>query len=931
MATYPVWRGPAGRDGAATLPAGEEGQVMGFGADGMPVAVDLPTSTPTPTGLRVVDGVLFMDLSDGTHLQAALPAGGTNPPAQVAPAFTTRPSLVGSTALGGTITVDLGAASGTPAPAIIGTLTRPGRAAAAVLDGATFTVEASDQGGTVQVSATATNAAGSAQDSASISIPAAGVPAVRIGGVPVGSQGSPGTIYWGYQMVDGDDFDAANQFLTPTSHDGTYMTTRNYGALTEAPGFLRGAANLGGYDADPWHSGFKDAGRGVVPSSFADTIVISNGSLKLKSRRATTAERGLMGDLSAKNNLSSMIHMGRRNMMRAPCIAEMSLRFPRALSSWDKWHPTFWLIQSQPTNGWGGLELDCEGFASQLQFNRNTWKNGQGAYGPTLGTTAAVSATEFRTYAFEVLQVSGAWRVRLWEDGNLVAEGSPDYGGNTFDPTRPFHLIITNHILQSGINQSVFNAAGDGGAVMDCDWWRTWKPNEAIFRKASQGPVRFFTAFDTPFSFELVTPQALWGADITSDVIEMIPNEDNSPASPWVQGLLPPSVTRTGNTLAGRIADQPGRLILARSVTPAPGDGCVPQPITICVGPTIRSSALTYTEGQPFRFDAYATVDCGDLHAGKAVTVTGLPAWATFDPVTGIVTGNPTNTGDTSLTVSGTNAVGQSASRQIALTRVAPVEQPGGGTSPASYEGWTGPGWFDFSDAATIATSGNTITAVSNKRSGNGLSREGSTAITLVPAAQNGRAVARFARNTSDPARLVATATAAINQVSQGNDKPFTVIAVYTPTDSNTGFVWSWSDFSSATQAQNIALVRRAASGSAARREQPGIANPDTSWGSGQAAGVPRIVAVVHTGTAVSVWDNSLTKAVDVATQDAPEFSAGLIFRLGAAKTVSTTSYAATACAMDMGEIVIEARAVPDADVRQAMSDLAAKWGIALP
>lgn len=43
-----------------------------------------------------------------------------------------------------------------------------------------------------------------------------------------------------------------------------------------------------------------------------------------------------------------------------------------------------------------------------------------------------------------------------------------------------------------------------------------------------------------------------------------------------------------------------------------------------------------------------------------------------------------------------------------------------------------------------------------------------------------------------------------------------------------------------------------------------------------------------------------------------------------------TTSYAATACAMDVGEIIVEDRAVPDADVRQAMSDLAAKWGIAL-
>lgn len=850
---------------------------------------------------------------------------------------------------------------------------------------------------------------------------ALGAPPVQIGGVTVGAQGTPGTIYWGYQLADGDDFDTADQFLTPTSHDGTYMTTRNYGVQSGAPRYLRGAASLGGYEADPWHSGFKDAGRGAVPASFADTIVVSDGSIKLKSRRATSAEKSIMGDLSAKNNVSSMIHMGRRNMMRAPCIAEMRLRFPRALSSWNQWHPTFWLIQSQPGNGWDGLELDCEGFTQQFQFNRNTWNNGVGAYGPTLGTTAAVSATDFRTYAFEILQVSGAWRVRLWEEGNLVAEGSPDYGGNAFDPTRPFHLMMTNHILQSGLTQSVFDGAGSAGAVIDCDWWRAWKPTAATFRKPMQRPVQLMTAFDTPFSFDLATPQALWGADVIADVIEMLPNEDNSPAQPWVRGLLPPSVTRAGNTLAGRIADQPGRLILARSVTPAPGDGCVPQPITLCVGPTIRPRTAAGTAGTAFSFDAYAAVDCGDLHAGKAVTVTNLPAWATYNASTGLVTGTPAAAGSFGFTVSGTNAVGQSTSASIAVTiaaattaDVAPAftEQPAltgstalggtitidlgaasgspaptltgtltrpgraatavvdgatftieaadqGGTvqlsvtaantagsaqataslaipageqaTPAAYAAWTGPGWFDFSDSATISTSGSNISAVANKRAaGASLTREGATAVTLAAAAQNGRSMARFARSTTDPARLVTPASAAISQVSQGDDKPYTVIAVYTPTDANTGFIWSWSDFLGSNAAQNIALVRRAASASSARREQAGLVNNDVSWGAGQVANAPRIVAVVHTGTTVSVWDTSLTKVVDATAQNTAAFGNTLRFRLGAALTVSASTFAQTACSFDLGEILVEARAVPDDDVQQAITDLATKWGIAL-
>lgn len=93
------------------------------------------------------------------------------PPAQIAPAFTTRPSLTGATALGGTVTIRLGVVSGNPTPTLTGTLTRPGSAAVAVVDGATFMVEAADQGGTVQLAVAANNSVGSANDTALLNIP----------------------------------------------------------------------------------------------------------------------------------------------------------------------------------------------------------------------------------------------------------------------------------------------------------------------------------------------------------------------------------------------------------------------------------------------------------------------------------------------------------------------------------------------------------------------------------------------------------------------------------------------------------------------------------------------------------------------------------------------------------------------------------------
>lgn len=98
----------------------------------------------------------------------------------VAPSFVTQPALLGSPSPGSTITVSLGAASGTPAPTLTGTLTRPGKSAVAVLDGATFQIEASDLGGTITLDVTATNSAGSVTASGEMTADPAPTAAQRV-------------------------------------------------------------------------------------------------------------------------------------------------------------------------------------------------------------------------------------------------------------------------------------------------------------------------------------------------------------------------------------------------------------------------------------------------------------------------------------------------------------------------------------------------------------------------------------------------------------------------------------------------------------------------------------------------------------------------------------------------------------------------------
>lgn len=98
------------------------------------------------------------------------PATPTIPPV-VKPVFVVQPSITGSTVLGSTVTVNFGTVDGTPVPSLTGVLTRPGKSAVTVLDGDTFQIEASDQGGAIMLDVTATNIASSVMASVTLAVP----------------------------------------------------------------------------------------------------------------------------------------------------------------------------------------------------------------------------------------------------------------------------------------------------------------------------------------------------------------------------------------------------------------------------------------------------------------------------------------------------------------------------------------------------------------------------------------------------------------------------------------------------------------------------------------------------------------------------------------------------------------------------------------
>lgn len=249
-----------------------------------------------------------------------------------------------------------------------------------------------------------------------------------------------------------------------------------------------------------------------------------------------------------------------------------------------------------------------------------------------------------------------------------------------------------------------------------------------------------------------------------------------------------------------------------------------------------------------------------------------------------------------------------------------------------NYATWTGPGWFDVTDESTITLSGPTVTGIANKRSGSGnLIGGGGTTRVMQTRAGRGDKELVITRDTVAPVRFVAPAATAISQAFQGADKPFTAIVVYRPLDANSGYIWSASRTVDAANEHVVGLVRRATPNSTFRKLVGTNNAPDVNWGTGQLQDSPRIVAIRHTGTAVTVWDTTFKKTVTSVAQDCPDISTLAQFVLFAAQAKgSGVTYANVQSTMAFHEMIVETTLRTDVEIAEAMAALAAKHGIYL-
>lgn len=358
--------------------------------------------------------------------------------------------------------------------------------------------------------------------------------------------------------------------------------------------------------------------------------------------------------------------------------------------------------------------------------------------------------------------------------------------------------------------------------------------------------------------------------------------------------------------------------LTSQSVTVTAAGGGTPTPTPPTLG------ALTLSPNTATVGTAYTGTVSGKT-ANSTLALSG--AGAAGLSVSGTtVSGTPTTSGPVNIVETLAGATGSPRTSSGVLTVAV-----SGGATPSSYTTWTGPGWFDFSDTSTITLDSGAISSVTNKR-GNGANLTASRIgdWTSQPSVKNGLAVARLARGVGSatliPRLTATTATSPISQLFQGEDMPYTVILVWAPTDTNTGYPWAASGSptgAAGEAAVTSGLVRRTTNSDVRKRDL------NAQIPGGHPANVWRISAVRHTGTEVTAWENSTTPLIANVAQNEVAMPNTAIFRLGVALNTGSDTFQTVQCSADYGELILEG-ARTNAEVQAAIAELAPKWGITL-
>lgn len=603
-----------------------------------------------------------------------------------------------------------------------------------------------------------------------------------IGGIAVGSAGAVGTIYEGYTLAAGDDFNTLD-ILAPHRPRGKYWPTRTYLAGPRGSTSESGVGLLSIYDTDPFHTGYNDLNRGV-PVGY-DNMSVDTSVLKLRARRARPEEKPFFYNLpNPRNEVGGMISGAGALGFFADAagsgdiILEARLRYPAGTPAGA--HPTFWFQSWAPIQAYNSDEFDHEGTSVGFTFHQNVWVNGTNTGGPSSGTQV-VHDGQWQNVAFVINKAN----VRRFINGTL--NGTLN-NGNSYD--KPQYPLFTNHIFVGTFdgdtyNEAAWNAAGDVGGLLEFDWFRVWSRTGKPHYKPLQVVADRNVDYGSSLTFTLPTAVSLWGDATVTEYLQCLYNEANEPGNGYDTGVylqFPAGVSYNSGTREVTVniaSGKTGRLNFAMGAWKA-GTTFEPLRFAVNVGPNPVVPQLG-AAGQVVNIDLYALQDVGVLNSNgvskaKTISVSGLAgSGLSYNDATGFLTGTAVG-GTYNVTVTVTNSVGQSKSASASRT----IASYSPATDARVLEWWNADdNTTVFSDAAAttpaVAGSSSVQAFVGKKIAANASNSVGAQTPEYLTDA-NGKKIVKFVAANND---YLFTQAAGIISAVSGDDKPYAIVGAF--------------------------------------------------------------------------------------------------------------------------------------------------------
>lgn len=499
-----------------------------------------------------------------------------------------------------------------------------------------------------------------------------GSPPATVGGWIVGAAGELGTMYEGYTLSWGHDFDTLD-IVGPLTPSAPIFPTRLYGA-----GIRGNIASLGtSADVDPLTTGYNDSNRGVAVGF--DNMSVSSSVLRLGARKATALEQAHISptDLAinggVRPQLSSMIHTGGACAFYPTTnavIVEARIKFSSKANNPAGWHPSFWTYTIAPATANTGDEWDMECSSQSMYFEHIVHTAGvitSFDVGPLdyLDDTFHVFSFIFVNGSTTKMFVDGVYRTQLVRDSNTK--------------NLPSFAMLTNHILNINWNGDTYSqAAWDGsatGAYIDVDYIRIARKTGVTHWTPLVSVSDLNVAYAGTGSVVLPSALTLWGDSGITEYVQVIPYDASEPGmadqtvfSQFPTGITYDSPSRTINVDFTAGTGKAGRSHVV--IYGYKADGSTMEPLRFSIN---RGPKFTATTAEPspdgaggLTADLYYTADCG-LIFPKSFSVSGLPAGWSFNATTSKITAASTSVSGGTISVTVTNGIGQQATADLEL------------------------------------------------------------------------------------------------------------------------------------------------------------------------------------------------------------------------------------------------------------------------